>query len=131
MAKIDKNTKQIQLNRGDSFDLAITLKDITGEPYNFLIGDVIKFKITNAHNEKNVVLQKNIIIDEETTTANIYLSSQETKIGDYINTPVDYWYEISLEKNNGDVMTIIGYEDKKPKIFTLNPEASEISDSND
>ena len=125
MLYYDSKTKQIQLNRGDSLDLTITAKDTSGEDYTFQVNDVIKFKVCEAKNENNVILQKDITIEQETTSANLYLSSQETKIGDIINKPITYWYEISVEKNNGDVLTIIGYDKNGAKEFVLNPEASE------
>jgi len=49
------------------------------------------------------------------------LSSDETRIGDYINKPVTYWYEIELNPNNNST-TIIGYDDDGPKQFKLYPE---------
>lgn len=124
MLYFDKNTKQIQLNRGDSADMTITAKDASGEDYTFQINDVIKFKVSEAKNESNVIIEKTILIEQETTSVSLYISPEETKIGDYINKPVVYWYEISLEKTNGDVLTIIGYDNKGPKEFVLNPEAA-------
>lgn len=135
MLRFNANTKQIQINRGDSADLTVTAKDKTGETYMFQQNDVIKFKVSEAKNEENVVIEKSVTVDEETDAVIISLSSEDTKIGDYINKPVKYWYEISIERNNGDVFTIIGYEDDDPKEFVLNPEAGnkeiEAGGSND
>ena len=88
------------------------------------VNDVIKFKVSEAKNESNVIIEKTITIETETTEVPIYISANETKLGDYINKPITYWYEVSLEKNNGDVLTIIGYDNKGPKEFVLNPEAA-------
>lgn len=126
MLYFDKNTKQIQLNRGDSADLTITAKDSTGEDYTFQVGDDIKFKITEAKNESKVIMEKTITIAEATKNVNLYLSAEDTKIGDIISKPVIYWYEISIEKTSGDVLTIIGYDNKGPKEFVLNPEAANV-----
>lgn len=126
MLYFDKNTKQIQLNRGDSADLTITAKDSTGEDYTFQVGDDIKFKITEAKNESNVIMEKSITIAEATKNVNLYLSAEDTKIGAVISKPVIYWYEISIEKSSGDVLTIIGYDNKGPKEFVLNPEAANV-----
>lgn len=126
MLYFDKNTKQIQLNRGDSADLTITAKDSSGEDYTFQVGDDIKFKITEAKNESNVIMEKSITIAEATKNINLYLSAEDTKIGAIINKPVIYWYEISIEKSSGDVLTIIGYDNKGPKEFVLNPEAANV-----
>ena len=124
MLYFDRNTKQIQINRGDSIDMTITAKDTSGEDYEFQVNDVIKFKVSEAKNESNVIIEKTITIETETTEVPIYISANETKLGDYINKPITYWYEVSLEKNNGDVLTIIGYDNKGPKEFILNPEAA-------
>jgi len=124
MLYFDRNTKQIQINRGDSIDMTITAKDTSGEDYEFQVNDVIKFKVSEAKNESNVIIEKTITIETETTEVPIYISANETKLGDYINKPITYWYEVSLEKNNGDVLTIIGYDNKGPKEFVLNPEAA-------
>lgn len=124
MLYFDRNTKQIQINRGDSIDMTITAKDTSGEDYTFQVNDVIKFKVSEAKNESNVIIEKTITIETETTEVPIYISANETKLGDYINKPITYWYEVSLEKNNGDVLTIIGYDNKGPKEFILNPEAA-------
>jgi len=124
MLYFDRNTKQIQINRGDSIDMTITAKDTLGEDYTFQVNDVIKFKVSEAKNESNVIIEKTITIETETTEVPIYISANETKLGDYINKPITYWYEVSLEKNNGDVLTIIGYDNKGPKEFVLNPEAA-------
>ena len=124
MLYFDRNTKQIQINRGDSIDMTITAKDTSGEDYEFQVNDVIKFKVSEAKNESNVIIEKTITIESETTEVPIYISANETKLGDYINKPITYWYEVSLEKNNGDVLTIIGYDNKGPKEFILNPEAA-------
>lgn len=124
MLYFDRTTKQIQINRGDSIDMTITAKDTSGNDYTFQVNDVIKFKVSEAKNESNVIIEKNITIETETTEVPIYISANETKLGDYINKPITYWYEVSLEKNNGDVLTIIGYDNKGPKEFVLNPEAA-------
>lgn len=123
MLQYDRTTKQIQVNRGDSIDMNITARDTSGEPYSFQENDVVKFKISEAKNEENVVIEKSIPILAETQSVHIYVSSDETKLGDYNNKPVKYWYEISIEKPNSDVMTIIGYDNDGPKEFILNPEA--------
>lgn len=123
MLHYDSSKKQIQINRGDSATLIVTAKDKTGEPYTFQIGDAVKFKVTEAKNEDSIILQKETTIDEEVTSVAIMLTSEDTKIGNLINKPVTYWYEISVESTGGEVQTIIGYDAKGPKEFVLNPEA--------
>ncbi|MBR4486267.1 hypothetical protein IKS57_02740, partial [bacterium] len=64
---------------------------------------------------------KTITPSEETTTLTIALTQEETTIGELINAPVKYWYEIQLNDN-----TIIGYDENKAKEFILYPEGSDI-----
>ena len=123
MLQYNSSNKQIQINRGDSVDMNVTAKDEEKQDYTFQVNDTVKFKVSEAKNEANVIIEKSITISEETTTVPIHLTSEETKIGDYINKPVIYWYEISVEKSNGDVLTIIGYDKNGAKEFVLNPEA--------
>lgn len=116
------NGTTIELNRGDilNLDLSLTLEDET--PYTFQVGDKVKFSVYGKNRmSDNPVLQKEIMISESTDTVNISCTSDETKIGEYINKPVDYWYEIELN----DEHTVLGYDKNGPKIFKLYPEGKE------
>ena len=116
------NGTTIELNRGDvlSLDLSLQLEDET--PYIFQPNDKIKFAIYGKNRMgDNPVLLKEITIPESTETVNISCTSEETKIGEYINKPVDYWYEIELN----DEHTVLGYDEKGPKLFRLYPEGKE------
>ena len=123
MIQFNSSNKQIQVNRGDSVDMNITAKDEHGQDYLFQIGDQVTFKIMETKHVENIILEKTTVVDEETSIVNIHISSEDMKIGELINKPVNYWYEISLTKNNGDVSTIIGYDKQGAKEFILNPEA--------
>lgn len=123
MIQFNSSNKQIQVNRGDSVDMNITAKDEHSQDYLFQIGDQVTFKIMEIKHVENVILEKTTVVDEETSIVNIHISSDDMKIGELINKPVIYWYEISLTKNNGDVSTIIGYDKQGAKEFILNPEA--------
>lgn len=115
MFKIKGTT--IYLTRGDeaTFDLSI-------DDYTFKQGDFVTFKVYKAEElNKAPLLNKKIIVNEETTKIEISLTSEETKIGEIENEPIDYWYEISLN----DKQTIIGYDDKKDKILKLYPERAD------
>ena len=127
MIKYDSFTKQIQINRGDSTTLAIKAKDSNGDQYNFSAGEKVKFAITERKNEDNVIFSKTITVDEAGTTVNIPLSSEDTKIGEIINKPVIYWYEVSILTLNNEIQTIIGYDDNGAKEFVLNPEAGDTN----
>lgn len=115
--------KQISINRGDdnqSFDLMIPIND--EEYYTFLTTDVVKFGVYEVGGlDKNAILLKTITPLEETQRLTISLAKEETTIGELINKPKQYWYEIQLNDN-----TIIGYDEKGAKIFILYPEGSDV-----
>ena len=116
MFKIDNKTKQISITRGDVGTIILTNKSGV-----FDVNDKIKFSIVEKKNFNNVILQKEYTITEQADTFNFSLTSEDTTIGDIINKPVVYWYEIEY---NGD-QTLIGYDDAGPKEFVLYPEAKE------
>lgn len=121
MQKIDGTT--IKLNRGDILSLTLTLKVNEETDYTFQVGDTIVFSLYNKGKlSEDAILLKEITVEEATQSVNINLTSQETKIGDLIDKPIDYWYEIEL---NGQY-TVIGYDDKGAKIFRLFPEGSKV-----
>lgn len=126
MIKYDSFTKQIQINRGDSTTLKISAKDSNGDSYTFKVGERVKLAITERKNEENVVFSKTITVDTEDTYVNIPITSEDTKIGEIINKPTTYWYEISVLTLNNEIQTIIGYDEDGAKEFVLNPEAGDI-----
>lgn len=120
MQRIDGT--RIEINRGDVLSLSLSLKVDEKTPYIFKPNDKIKFTVhTKNRLGDNPVLQKDITVAENTETVDIICTSEETKIGDYINKPVDYWYEVELN----DEYTVIGYDNNGPKIFRLYPEGNE------
>lgn len=126
MIKYDSFTKQLQINRGDSTTLKINAKDSAGEQYQFKVGEKVKLSIAERKNEENVIFSKTITVAEQGYNVDIPLSSEDTKIGDIINKPVIYWYEISVLTLNNEIQTIIGYDDEGAKEFVLNPEAGDV-----
>ena len=112
----------ICLTRGDIANLSITAKNIDGTDYIFKVDDVVRLNIFKK-GDCTVVLKKEITIQEETTNVNISLTSEETKIGDLINKPTEYWYEIVLNPDTYP-QTIVGYMDS-PTVFKLLPEAND------
>lgn len=130
MFKIDQNTKQIDLTRGDIASIRVSAKKDDGENYVFQVGDVIRFKVFEKKHCNCVVLQKDTKATEETEEVVIELYSEDTKIGNIINKDTDYWYEIELNPDTAP-QTIVGYyvdENKKvhEMIFKLLPEGDEI-----
>lgn len=126
MIKYDTETKQIQINRGDATTLNVTAKDKNKNQYEFQVGEIVGLKITSKKNEEDVIFHKTVEVDEETTMVQIPITTAEMKIGEIINKPVTYWYEIYID-HSGEVQTIIGYDDDGAKEFVLNPEAGDTN----
>lgn len=98
-----------------------------GERHTFEAGDVVRIKVFNKKGCHCVVLQKDFPVTENTQEVDVYLTSEETTIGDIISKPVDYWYEIELNPDTAP-QTIVGYDDGGAKVFRLFPEGKDVSD---
>lgn len=113
----------IYVTRGD-----IVLMDVTasfnGKPYTFVSGDLVRIKVFKKKNCAEVALVKDFPITGATQMTQIYLSEEDTKIGDVISKPVDYWYEVELNPHS-EPQTIIGYDEDGAKIFKLFPEGAD------
>ena len=131
MFDIDPTTKTIYITRGDVADFAFSasLKD-TGEVYSFKPGDVIRFSVYKAKDYSKLVLSKDVVVEEECSAVTISLTKEDTTIGDVINKPVDYWYQIELNPDTRP-QTLIGHgptDSDKEKIFKLLPEGVKASE---
>lgn len=121
MQKVEGTT--IKINRGDVLNLTLTLQNADGTAYTFHNGDKIVFSIYDKSGlDAKAVLLKEIDVLSDAQSVSINLTNNETKIGELINKPVEYWYEIELN----DQFTIIGYDDDGAKIFKLYPEGSKL-----
>lgn len=114
----------IYLTRGDVAVLEVSAQNADGSVYTFQSGDVVRLNVCAKNHHENIVLTKEVSVDEEVTSISISLSSSDTRIGNLINKPVDYWYEIELNPDSVP-QTIIGYDQDGPKIFRLYPEGEE------
>ncbi len=123
MLVIDKDTKQINITRGDVASICVDAV-LDDEQYTFQPNDIVRFKVFKAKDCNCVEMQKDITINEETQIVNISLSSEDTKIGEYINKPTKYWYEIELNPDTKP-QTIVGYDLEGEKIFMLYPEGAD------
>lgn len=119
-----KEDLSIHITRGDIGLLEITAKNEDGSDYTFKVDDIIRLGIFEKKNFNSIKKQKDITVQEETTTVQISLNKEDTSIGDIINTPVDYWYEVQLNPETNP-QTIIGYDENGAKIFRLYPEGVE------
>lgn len=122
MFKIEN--KRMHLTRGDVALIEVKAKNNDGSDYAFKKGDVVRISVFKCKDCGCVEIIKDVTVDEPKTSVDIFLSSEDTTIGDLINKPVKYWYEITLNPDT-DEQTIIGYDDEGPKEFILYPEAKE------
>ena len=114
----------IYVTRGDVVFFSVTAEE-DGKNHKFSPGDVVRIKVYGKKDAENVVLQKDFAIFTATESVDIYLSEEDTKFGEVISKPTDYWYEIEL--NPGDnPQTLIGYDEDGAKIFKLFPEGDDI-----
>lgn len=110
----------IYLTRGDSAVFSVGA-NIGEAEYTFKEGDVVRFKVFGKKNCDDVVLKRDVVVGEATNLVQIALDSDETKIGDVISKPTEYWYEVELTTGTY-AQTIIGYDEDGAKIFKLYPE---------
>lgn len=115
----------IYLTRGDIAPIAVSVLKSNKELYKLQPGDIIRLTVTVKNKCSDVVIQKDVVINDEADVAVIQLTSKDTKIGDIINKPIDYWYDIVLNPDTAP-QTIIGYDTLGPKIFRLFPEGDDI-----
>lgn len=110
----------IDITRGDAAVFSVCAK-IDEENHKFQPGDVVRFSVFGKKDCSNVVLLKDFSVTEETESVEILLTGEDTKIGEVISKPVDYWYEVEL---NPDInpQTIIGYDKNGAKVFKVYPE---------
>lgn len=122
MFRID-NT-DIHMTRGDTGVISLFAEDVEGHDYLFSENDVIVLRVFEKKNHANVVIEKKVTVEKPTTYVDILLTSEDTKIGDLIDKPTVYWYEIELNPETSPI-TIIGYDEDGAKEFTLYPEGGD------
>lgn len=114
----------IYVTRGDTCTITVAAM-VNGEKHKFKGGDVLRIKVYERKACNCVVLQKDFPILAETDTVDLVLTERDTRIGELINKPVDYWYEIELNPLTSP-QTIIGYDDEGAKAFRLFPEGEDV-----
>ena len=124
MLIIDKDLT-MHVTRGDAgaFDVSAKDKD-TGEVFKFEAGDIVRFKVYERKDCNCVVLSKDTKVTEATEEVTIYLESSDTKIGEPINKPKDYSFEVEVNPDTAP-NTIIGHDKDGPKTFKLYPEGGD------
>ena len=116
--------KSMYITRGDvaTFDV---LAMVNGEDYTFRAGDVVRFKVFEKKNCESVVLKKDFKVTSDTMAVEVSLTGDDTKVGDVISKPTDYWYEVELNPDTKP-QTIIGYDEDGAKVFRVFPEGAEV-----
>ena len=109
--------KSIYVTRGDCCEIPIE--------HQLKSGDVVRFKVTNKKDCNTVVLQRDFTIESAVDTFVISLDGVDTKIGEVISKPTDYWYEVELNPDTNP-QTIIGYDEDGAKILKLFPEGKDV-----
>jgi hypothetical protein len=110
----------IYATRGDIVAFYVSADD-EGKAYMFQPGDVVRFMVYGKKDAETVFLQADFPVFEESDKVAIALGEQDTKIGDPISKPTDYWYEVVLNPDTRP-QTIIGYDENGAKVFRLYPE---------
>lgn len=115
----------IYATRGDA--LHFTLNAANNDAlYTFRSGETVRFKVFEKKACHCVVLQKDFLVSADTQDVDISLTSEDTKIGETISKPVDYWYEVELNPLTNP-KTIIGYDEDGAKVFKLFPEGGNLT----
>lgn len=114
----------IYATRGDIVFFGVTAED-DGVPYHFQPGDILRIKVYGKKDAETVYLEKDFPVLEPCRSVEIYLTEEDTKFGEIISKPVDYWYEVCLNPDT-DPQTIIGYSDEGAAVFRLFPEGADV-----
>ena len=114
----------IYATRGDIVFFSVSAEE-DGVPYKFQAGDVLRIKIFGKKDAETVLMQKDFPINEVCEEADIFLTEEDTKLGEVISKPKDYWYEVELNPGENP-QTIIGYNEDGAKVFRLFPEGDDI-----
>lgn len=118
------NDLSIYVTRGDIVAFKVTA-DYYGENYVFKAGDIVRMKVFEKKGCDCVMLQKDFIVESDTEEVTIQLTGSDTKFGELIHKPRDYWYEVELNPLTNP-QTIIGYDEDGAKVFRLFPEGADM-----
>ena len=123
MFKINEDLS-IYATRGDTIIIGVGAEE-NGTAYTFKEGDVVRFKVFEKKNCENVLLQKDFPAEAGESEVNVVLDGADTKFGEVISKPTDYWYEIELNPETYP-QTIIGYDEDGAKVLRLYPEGGDV-----
>lgn len=118
--------KTIHITRGDIGTLKIGATNEDGSNYVFKDGDVVRLKVSKNKLCNTIEIQKDVKAIAGSEMVELNLVSKDTKIGEIINAPTVYWYEIELNPDT-EPQTIIGFDEFGAKVFKLYPELGDKS----
>lgn len=121
MFTINKEDKSIHVTRGDIGLLRVNIRKANGEAYEFKPGDVVRLRVVKKNDYGMTVLLKDVTVMEAATTVEMPLAKEDTAIGEPVNKPVEYWYEMELNPDTAP-QTFIGHDAEGAKLFMLYPE---------
>ena len=104
----------ISMIRGDSEAIKVSCKDESGADVPLVEGDIVYFTVKISTNTEGKILQK-IVTEFTEGAALITINPKDTR--ELI--PNNYYYDIQLNRANGQVKTII-----PPSKFTINAEVT-------
>lgn len=116
--------KEIHLTRGDVACIEVKALNEDGTDYTFQVDDVVRLNVFKRKDCDCVELKKDVLVETAGTSVDICLTSENTKIGEIINKPTMYWYEVVLNPDTNP-RTIIGYDTEGEKSFILYPEGND------
>ena len=111
----------IHCTRGDAGSFSVGA-DLNGVPYAFRSGDVVRLTVCQKKDYSSIMLQKDVVVAEDTEFVEIHLDSDDTKFGGVINKATEYWYTIELNPDTY-CQTILGHTEDGARVFMLYPEA--------
>ncbi len=123
MFKINEDNS-IHVTRGDILFFTVTAT-VDGNPHQFKAGDVLRITVFGKKDAEKILMQKDFPILADKNEVEVYLGKDDTKIGEPVSKPTDFWYEIELNPET-EPQTIVGYDEDGPKIFRIYPEGCEV-----
>lgn len=123
MFEIDEN-QTIHITRGDIANIKVSCVNDDGSDYDFHKGDIVRFRVFNKRKYDDVLICKDVLVEDTTSSVTIFLESDDTKLGDVTNKIIDYGYEVELNPDTCP-QTIIGHDKLGMKVFTVYPEGGD------
>lgn len=140
MIAIGEDRQTIYLTRGDTpqnnfnklaFNFPIyNFETKEEELYEFQLTDKIAFvvKEKKGYTKQEILRVEKTLAEmgytDTTTTPEIQLTEEDTKVFELKDKPTTYWYDIVLN----DTTTILGYDDEGAKKLIVYPEAEEVEE---